>query len=433
MTTKKIFYSLASCAALATLTASDATGKIIDFDSAEMQLKFAADDGKITIQEIVGLRDLYKLPKDRETAVASKQELKSKVIEGLNKDYAALEKEKETARDGTYTNLLNEENGLLEKKVLIFYPNLISKGGNITYIGNDLIKPELEMTVKKIICTANDKVRPYCSEDESYAVLKILAQQNQHTISDLATIYHLMPKAWKCSTQPPNAENQLSEKAKELTNKILGRKAALQRIDAELQQMMGNGLDTELSSLIEEYLQIYIRKGNDYSVDGLCEAIKKAPSFYGMGSNDMFYLNSLSENLDGAGAIIQADNPALKNLSEKISKAAGKEVKVETNNDVKLKKVGGLNWQPSYDSVFLFGIAFPIIRNIAITALLRRKSAKIGSYGLSALAGVGNGLALSSFDSLHPLVYPIRLFATPIIIQPIRKAIFGDKNLLEDL
>ncbi|MBI4448213.1 hypothetical protein HY643_04475, partial [Candidatus Woesearchaeota archaeon] len=79
-----------------------------------------------------------------------------------------------------------------------------------------------------------------------------------------------------------------------------------------------------------------------------------------------------------------------------------------------------------------FGLAFPPIRNMLLTKFLRGKSDP--SYGQSFGAGIANGLAgVLVLDGIHPLVYPIRMFATPLIIQPLRKYLCGDKDFFYDL
>ncbi|MBI4447680.1 hypothetical protein HY643_01750 [Candidatus Woesearchaeota archaeon] len=80
-----------------------------------------------------------------------------------------------------------------------------------------------------------------------------------------------------------------------------------------------------------------------------------------------------------------------------------------------------------------FGLLFPPIRNVLFTYLLRRESATARTYfGNSVLGGIFNGLTgVLLLDGIHPLVYPIRMFATPFIIQPIRKALCGDRDFIE--
>lgn len=65
----------------------------------------------------------------------------------------------------------------------------------------------------------------------------------------------------------------------------------------------------------------------------------------------------------------------------------------------------------------IFGIGFPAIRSCILLPFLLKRDC-------DALDGVGvlfNGVLSILLDTLHPLVYPIRLFATPFVFEPLRK------------
>ena len=79
-----------------------------------------------------------------------------------------------------------------------------------------------------------------------------------------------------------------------------------------------------------------------------------------------------------------------------------------------------MRWHPLLG--FLLGLGIPIARNLLVTAYVKGKRAEGINYAMGTLAGVGNSALGALFiDGLHPLVYPIRLIATPFIIQPAKK------------
>jgi len=76
------------------------------------------------------------------------------------------------------------------------------------------------------------------------------------------------------------------------------------------------------------------------------------------------------------------------------------------------------------------GLIFPMVRNIGLTCWLTKNNPNDTRVVGSFLSGVLNGSFGTLFlDGLHPLVFPIRMLATPIIVQPFLKAIkFYDEN-----
>ncbi|MBU4501014.1 MAG: hypothetical protein KKA79_00355, partial [Nanoarchaeota archaeon] len=68
------------------------------------------------------------------------------------------------------------------------------------------------------------------------------------------------------------------------------------------------------------------------------------------------------------------------------------------------------------------GLLFPLFRNLLVKGYVRGSRGNGYEYMGSTMAGLVNGsIGLFLIDGLHPLVYPIRMFATPFILQPIFK------------
>ena len=69
-------------------------------------------------------------------------------------------------------------------------------------------------------------------------------------------------------------------------------------------------------------------------------------------------------------------------------------------------------------ATILFGALFPIARNIGLTYYLTGGKPKGSRMAGSVLGGIANGgLGILCLDGLHPLIYPIRNFVTPVVIQ----------------
>jgi|GEM_PF-3569897 len=76
------------------------------------------------------------------------------------------------------------------------------------------------------------------------------------------------------------------------------------------------------------------------------------------------------------------------------------------------------------------GWLFPVVRNIGLTCWLTKNKPRTSRTLGGMFSGVVNSVAGNILlDGIHPLVFPIRMLATPIIIQPILKATkFYDKH-----
>ncbi|MCG2718536.1 MAG: hypothetical protein L6408_06870 [Nanoarchaeota archaeon] len=311
----------------------------------------------------------------------------------------------------------------LDKEILTFYSALINtEKGNVAYNADTLIESKLNAPLKEVIKGVDNVLKQYYNMD----IMGMLLGKEKYTINDVLTVYNIMKD---------RAENYYKSDKEELKDKIKSVKEDMGRIvNSDANKAIKdriNGLEDNIS--VENYL---LDKFCNYFAGK--EDVKKFEEKYGNYNNHFSMGMIKTEILSNKGLEttkewdpldalyiaeknFESDNKKLiSTLETRLSKLAP-DVKVEElGNPAKMKIPMWLG--------LVLGFVIPVARNLLIKSYVDGKDKSNIPYGFSAIAGFTNGTLGFLFDGLHPLIYPARLFATPLIIQPAKKIFLPKKK-----
>jgi len=299
----------------------------------------------------------------------------------------------------------------LEKKVMFYYPNLTGTGREkVVYDADSEITPEVLKTEGEIIHETREFLRVNDMEDELGPIY--------NNVRGLLTFYNFLSNLNPKISQSKTEKDFIQDK-----KGIISKKADLEKSVEEM-----NGQIKILEYFQEEYLEKYI------SLNSPCkEEIKSYAEikeleknfvvekdfrkFWGVSIATYLRITNNMEDLKKQkNDFLNPQEIAISDLKFCLVKKYNLDsLNLEKIKSPRQTKVSG--W-----ASFLFGFFFPVARNLALTYYLTGGKAKESRVGGSFLAGVGNfALGWGLLDGLHPAIYPIRLFLTPVIIQPILK------------
>ena len=294
-----------------------------------------------------------------------------------------------------YPSSVQEE---IKTKVLVHYPGILGKEMNVVYNGESILDNSEKKYLYEIIqgLEKNEKLK----ENQSFSDL--LERKGNLRIMDALILYDLtknivMPKE--------------SEIVKNTINELMQEKD-------EFQKVLNQGYAEETLVSKDEYLLNQCsREILGYTeLETILNNIKK------IGDLSKYYSNSVITQK------LWEENGFLKENYEKKETAAIKnlELCIKTNSRFISTQFENLpNPQKTKIPIGLgavLGMVLPALRNLALTYYLTGGKPKGSRMFGSSLASIANGLSGIIFlDGIHPAIYPIRLFLTPVIMQPILK------------
>ncbi|MBU4501013.1 MAG: hypothetical protein KKA79_00350 [Nanoarchaeota archaeon] len=343
------------------------------------------------------------------------EELRAK-ISGYNYSIEGLEREKKYFHPD-----LEKIKESFDKEVLGHYPSLLEKEANIVYSAETKVKPKLVETLRNMVVKVHD-INIEFYKDGS---LKVLAAQEDYTLSDLVAFH----KALDNIREKAVVYKGICFNEKEINTKkniVLQKKKILEQ---ELSVITGSE-DYKLVSERKSELEDRISRFNitRHSFSKYLDKKKSIDYFkeeYGDFSRyfmpSILLAKKISSKTDYR---LNSDEWSFNtgDVSDNIQdyfRANGLEVEVGKLKDPTFTKLPWRNWG------WLLSFGFPILRNIFIRTYVGRIKGLEedgADYWFGVLGGGCQG-ALGTFwlDGLHPLVWPIRMFGTPLVFQPLIK------------
>ncbi|MBI4448214.1 hypothetical protein HY643_04480 [Candidatus Woesearchaeota archaeon] len=308
--------------------------------------------------------------------------------------------------------------------ILTAYPGLLKKDSSIVYSADTEIYGGIQEKFLDIVEETDGLLTDFCDYD---GVSFMLEDETPNDVGLIVAYSEITAKinekfllncASSLKTQKPELKEEI-KKLEEQKKAQITENADLEKKIKKIEQQETN--DGKLLILLSEHAKM-----RDEIQKYLSEH-KNPPNKYYSTSAISFIIWNGSHDSPTEDIYNIINMQPQKDLENYLQEKFGKEIKIEKFKNPSKNKLPLWLTMP-------FGLIFPIFRNLALTKFFRKNSATRNSYDQSVFAGLVNGLVgIALIDGLHPLVYPIRMFATPFIIQPIRKAIRGDEDFIGDL
>lgn len=287
-----------------------------------------------------------------------------------------------------------------DRQILSYYPSLIERNENIVYSSSERLDRESNDTMRELVRKADYYLQKHYSDK----TLDPLTRKWEFTLRDVVAFYKILHEG----REPIKiAYEKIEEEKTKLEKKLEGLAKEYEKIE---EQRMN--LRSQLYALVREsaHVDSMIATNNNYLA--IKAGIKEFKQEYGDLTRYMtFSITSLDKFHADAGCGLKKRNEVAENIQSHLLEEGFPDVKIEGLEDP-VKTMFPWPWWITV----LFGAAFPLFRNLLTASFVRRKIDVLDATG--PLFEVMFGTVF--LDGLHPLIFPLRVFGLPFIIEPIR-------------
>lgn len=370
-----------------------------------------SEDKVIAYDELTNLHKLLVKEKDlREEADAEKNKADIEALESLKAKKAELLKKQSELNNAKSYHQEDTQRIIkdVEEKVFTYYPGLLGKEPfKVIYSGIEEVKPRIAKDLVNIISEADELLSRLYHDDS----LKPLLKEQTYTISDVLVLYKALTKEREVEFKDKSIEKEkelIIKQIEEIDNELVWIKPYLDDnliwLDNKI-KLFEDYFNKKKEG--DEFIERYGNINRYWTRALLLDDVVHMKRPEGV-EKDGWFVSKSVKKLD--------DKEERKNLEEYFV-YLGNHYKLNELLDVKIEalknpaKTGFPNW-----ITLPFGIMFPVVRSLLLAKYVRREIDE-GDIAQWILGGFFGPFII---DAIHPYIFPIRMFITPFVEEPLR-------------